>query len=399
MKQTARFTRFHLISLLLLGALVGASENPLVSLFGTGLLATGVFLCFSFFFLEMWKSKTLYRPIVSLVWPFALLGFVYLQTDIANESPGGSLSRMLQLVVVFSLMHFFYGAARNETKDLFPWYQSACKSMLVLFVLLEISENFLGFGLGFANDNAMGLWLAGVGVLAIKSGANRLAAFSFSVFAICSIYMTGSRTALGAFVGGALLYWAWPVVARRRSTFFAVPVALLVLAYLIVELLANGSASLLDANDISRELSQKNLLSGRDLLWPDVLAMVRQKPWFGWGGDMTGLTSVFEHSVSAHNFYLQILLQAGIVGLTAIVGLIFLVWSRFWALRGYAEIRVAAAAFVALLLSQNFEVTLLQNNLALSLPVWAFIAMSLAAKECRSKPCHLERVADVGSAK
>src|SRR5690606_5121720 len=114
-------------------------------------------------------------------------------------------------------------------------------------------------------------------------------------------------------------------------------------------------------------------LSGRNEVWPLVVELINQKPILGWGGgvDLKNLT-YFEYST--HNMYLQTALQIGYIGPILIFTFYYLFWMNLWKYRFCSNILGVNAIFLWLISIQNFEVTLLQNNLAMSVPAICLMA-------------------------
>ncbi len=74
-------------------------------------------------------------------------------------------------------------------------------------------------------------------------------------------------------------------------------------------------------------------LSGRDLLWPSFENAAAQSPWFGWGigaGNAVippeGRIAQLLHTWAAHNEYLRIEVEGGVIGETLLIAL-FVGWT------------------------------------------------------------------------
>ena len=127
-------------------------------------------------------------------------------------------------------------------------------------------------------------------------------------------------------------------------------------------------------NDIVRVYTNKNLLSGRNEVWPYVLNLIHQKPYLGWGGGVD-LNDLSPFNLSSHNFYLHTALQVGYSGVFLIFLFYFLLWNKIREISYLSTLDMinANALFIWLTTIQNFEVTLLQNNLAMSIPAICLI--------------------------
>ena len=66
-------------------------------------------------------------------------------------------------------------------------------------------------------------------------------------------------------------------------------------------------------NDISVAVTSKNLFSGRHEIWSAVMKSILEKPIFGYGLGVRA-KEVAETDLTAHNMYLQLILEFGIIG-------------------------------------------------------------------------------------
>jgi O-antigen ligase len=112
-------------------------------------------------------------------------------------------------------------------------------------------------------------------------------------------------------------------------------------------------------------------------MWAQLREYIEQRPLVGWG---TGVTpeDLTGNSLSAHNGYIQLWLQLGIVGLVLQVMLLvaLLVWLFK---RGNHVSRVALAVLLGMMVHEMWEVTLIQNNTALTILTWLVIAIGVSA--------------------
>jgi O-antigen ligase len=139
------------------------------------------------------------------------------------------------------------------------------------------------------------------------------------------LVLTGAR-APAAF---AVAVTGISLVSIRSSAFAARDRALLVLAGLAMApalLLLVGNLDQIRLFHVA--LNETSNLSGRDLLWPNFEDAAAQSRWFGWGigaGNAViprqGQVAQLLHTWAAHNEYLRIQVEGGVIGETLLIAL------------------------------------------------------------------------------
>ena len=178
-------------------------------------------------------------------------------------------------------------------------------------------------------------FLAGVCLAAIyaslielyREGESRTLLLLVANFLI--LVLTGARAPLAYAVvvtGLTLIFVRSPAFPGRRRI-----LALLLAACLVPPLviLANDLAAVRLFNVLSNEAGN---LSGRDLLWPAFEQAAKTSPWFGWGvgaGNAvippeSDLARLIQTS-AAHNEYLRVQVEGGLIGLGLLV-VLFVLW-------------------------------------------------------------------------
>jgi O-antigen ligase len=146
---------------------------------------------------------------------------------------------------------------------------------------------------------------------------------------IVILMLTGARAPLAyaaAVTGLSLITIRSNIfAARRRLLLLLSAVALLP----ILVSLAGGLGEMRLFNVIVNETGN---LSGRGLLWPSFEAVAAESPWFGWGvgaGNVVippdGRIAKILHTWAAHNEYLRIEVEGGVIGEALLIAL-FTAW-------------------------------------------------------------------------
>ena len=197
------------------------------------------------------------------------------------------------------------------------------------------------------------------------------------------LVLTGARApfAYAVLVGGVSLM-------SIRSTTFPVRdrVMLVLTALALLPALAVAAGNLDDVRLFNVVLNEAGNLSGRDLLWPMFEVAAGGSPWFGWGtgaGNAVippdGQIVKILHTWAAHNEYLRLNVEGGVVGEGLLIGL-FAAWVL---VRTRAspppERRIMRLAFLAL---AGHAAT---DNVLISTPACVLFAFS-AAVFARARP-------------
>ncbi|MFB9957699.1 O-antigen ligase family protein [Agromyces bracchium] len=132
-------------------------------------------------------------------------------------------------------------------------------------------------------------------------------------------------------------------------------------------------------NDITRivsETSGRRALSGRDWLWPAILSAVESSPLMGLGSGALP-RDIMQTDLSAHNYYLQLYLQIGLVGLAILTSLLLVVWRRLAFGRSPA-VQFGSALFLMFVAHNSTEVLMFQNGLIAAVPAWCAIGIAIS---------------------
>jgi exopolysaccharide production protein ExoQ len=244
----------------------------------------------------------------------------------------------------------------------------------------------------FTQKNACGRMMvlaSAVVLFGPRVTASRIASLFLFVFVLI---MSGSR---GAWMieGAVFALWLAMLVARRSGTRLRLVFA--VAAPIVAATLAAATAVLLPR--ILLFLGRDATLSGRTAIWTQVAHFIRQRPLFGHGYDafwrgMTGPSFQIDAAVHfivehAHNGFLEIGLELGLVGLALFLISWLLAWSRllpFWLDGDIAPIAFPLAMLVLIVLYDLDENTLLiYNGLFWPLYVATLASLEFAARDRR----------------
>ena len=175
---------------------------------------------------------------------------------------------------------------------------------------------------------AGGAWAFLNARLLVKDGRLRFLFPVGFVLLTTAMLMTGGRMGCVSWVFTGLVLG----LLRGPRHFFLVPVVLLVVVAgfpAVTERMLQGTGFGGEATDVSE------VTSDRDLIWPNVVQKIRESPIVGYGRlamIRTGLRSFWDEKFGhAHNAYLELLLDNGVIGLLLFVP--FYVYVLFCALK------------------------------------------------------------------
>lgn len=130
-------------------------------------------------------------------------------------------------------------------------------------------------------------------------------------------------------------------------------------------------------NDISFSLTGKNLFSGRHEIWNGVIRALVEKPLFGFGIG-THAPDIADTSSRAHNMYLQVVIETGLIGLAAFMFVLWAIWRLLnKRLNNTAAAKWSACFMLGILVYNEFEFTMMSNNYSIALFQWLIITIGI----------------------
>ena len=198
---------------------------------------------------------------------------------------------------------------------------------LLLIFLFQIPDltrfDWKNSFLGFTHIRHAGYYTAAVAGLAIgvmstsRSRGEWAFAFTCSSLAILIALWTGSRGAVlavvAAFIAGLIL-----VPAFRNLRGIGGGVSSLALAAAAASQLPVYHY-LMGASRMVSQTASGDVTTGRTVLWGMVIDAIRQQPLFGYGEGQQKVVATFFDIAQAHNFFLQVALAWGLVGLAGVL--------------------------------------------------------------------------------
>lgn len=211
-----------------------------------------------------------------------------------------------------------------------------------------------------------------------KKSVSRLS-LAFSVIAAISLVLVADARSVGVSIALIILTIVlWKTIVKSKLLYNLYFFSFLALNFFVVAIYPSIYKWSIypTLNQWSIQLTQKPLLTGRELIWERTFHKIMEAPLLGIHSSVTP-QDIFPTGLSAHNLYLQIGLQVGVIGILALLLFFFFIWRTFWHARYDKRVMLSAGFLIAIITHQSFEVTLTQNQYLVGLLQWMTIAFGL----------------------
>lgn len=314
--------------------------------------------------------------LLDIAWPaiwLILLLLIYALSSLfgANQDRGYVHTITLACTATVFLTFAIYGSAILSYK--WVWF------MVVVIVLIDL----VTVSLGSVNKNTEGgtlIYVISVACVAKlqRPDANpwRIAALFFGAGSIIALIIDHrglvvySLVFLIAFISASRMpkrsYWIAGIASSSAAVFATIWL------YLNID---RGSLARRFA-EVILEFSGRRIDNGREDLWLYILRATQENPIFGLGAGILP-RDILSTDLSGHNYYLQVYLQVGILGLAILVAFLLSVW---WILAKAttAAGRFGSAVFLMFVVENGVETLMFQNSTVVSVPAWIAIGMAIA---------------------
>ena len=291
--------------------------------------------------------------------------------------------RLIQLILIVNFFLLFSIIRYNE--NTFNYRRIfACLSIYIsiyYITMIKDINNLTNFKSIYANPNTLGIFsfLYFVLCLVIYHFNSRFISIMCSFLFALMVFLSGSRTNLIALIifGGINVFYK--VISKNKFIWntFILLVCIFIIAFTCIYPNLDKFSFYDSLSRITFNLTGKNLYSGRNILWRSTIELIKQKPFWGYGTGIQ-LSDFIDVGLSAHNLYIQITLQNGIIGLCIFIIFIILIWNLLYCTIKDGLIKLGASFFVSALILNVFEITLIQNNLSAAIIQWFIISMGVS---------------------
>ena len=248
--------------------------------------------------------------------------------------------------------------------DFFSWYPYALVKGLMACFECAIYVNFVSivfyypggmYGTAYyflGNRNGFILYVLPLLLLSLlyhRMTGKIMRAYTASVVGVLSILVVWSATSVLSLLTFAIVLFLCKVL-KKQVTFYKIFYATMAANILVVQVRLMDKIAWI-ANFIEASLSRTLTLTGRTFIWDGAYAMIAKSPLIGYGVGVRidGLIIDGRTVPHAHNFWLQCLLEGGIIGLVLFLSLNLAIGKRLSKYPGECNIyctSVLAALYV-----------------------------------------------------
>ena len=310
---------------------------------------------------------------------FVIILFLFFGVLSFNNFTFQSFTQIIQFLLI-------YATLSRVGNDLVTKKYSIFYIYAYIFVISSalLFDLFFDLKLFFTNSNSYGV--VGFCLVALNVKLfNYLkwkgwASFLFCVFpGILLIFFSYSRASMAAF--SVMLYWI--IISRLfKSLSFRVVFSLPVFLVPLVILYFAVNGLCVDISDFLPVVGDKSPFSGRDLIWQEIASVVSDHFWTGFGmGSLPGgiLEGDYE-GLSAHNGFMQIFYQMGLIGVFLLMLLCITV---FYTASHKLNEQVSAAVLLGAFVHELFEVALIQNYFGVGFFIWLLVVLKTSDKHSK----------------
>lgn len=294
---------------------------------------------------------------------------------IINSMSIYSLERLFQLLLCFIVLL----SCTNHQWNKFDirYLKSNIYFLVLIMIFFKLLNGSLNENL-FTNRNAMGGTLMSViPLIFLCNKKMKPIDILFLIIVIVFLIISDNRSVWISILIFFCGLYIFPKFNQKGINYKAIFIIMLIICISIPQLyvLLWNSSVRTTLNELSYKYFNKNFFSGRQLIWSQLLPYIYQRKWIGYGFSVT-LSMFFEETRSAHNWYLQTILQMGIIGMIIICYLLKKIWDVLYQFKSKNVITLAF--MLGILVWQSFEVTLTQNNLPTGIIVWMILGFGLS---------------------
>lgn len=364
----AKIVVFFLMYVFIFFSFLKIVDNSFLNSLGDILLIISVFI--SIFYVKNKPSK----KIIITFLPLLLLSILYFLSSFLSVNFGLSIQRGFIIFFTVILMLVFYDLGRQDEDNLLL-------TLIKLFLILNVGAIFLSFFYNpqfvefrgfFLNSNSFGLFsaLLFLSLFALVGGKSKFLIFILGLF---FLGISTSRTALISFLIAVFLILGSNIILKNKFIYLFIFIFIALMSFVNIYIMIFSDLSYY--NEVVLQYTGKNLLSGRNEIWQFLIPYIQQKPLLGWGGGVN-IDDISYFSYSAHNAYIQYIIQVGLLGLSFIFLFFGLIWMYIIDNKNIYS-RYCLGFVFWIFFVQNFEITFLQNNIALSLPILILLSYFL----------------------
>lgn len=359
-------------------------------------------LMFPMFLISSFNSNSLELKILgvlSILFLFGISALLLFRHLLLEKSINVNIFKLIipiLLLSIFFTLSYFVDPNSTGAGNLFKFFGAMCLFLFFSYIewtKIRIKITFLFSILmlvimPFFTDLAFsGPHYAFILFFVLMSNTNTILKFIISIICLYIIYLTDARAVLLLVFGAAITYLLWNLISKNRVFFYAyfIGVITITMSFIFIYPRLIYFQWFQSLNLWAIKVTGARLNSGRDIIWAQLTDAILLKPFLGYGlGAST--KDVIDANLSAHNLYIQIAFQSGLIALFLFIALTFTIWSIYYISRKERITRLSASFFVGILIYSSFEVILIQNKMDTATMFWLIISIGISMSIHRRKP-------------
>ncbi|WP_375103852.1 O-antigen ligase family protein [Paenibacillus sp. RS8] len=260
-----------------------------------------------------------------------------------------------------------------EVLELIIHYMSFfSKLLLLLNIFFSLSLNFIWV----SSTSFLFLFLY---FIYVDKHTKKITKVIYSIIWLLNAILDESRTFILLFPVFVFLIFSWNKITKfklRYNIIFIFITSLLFLIPIFYIYLSHSKYALI-LNQYALEYTDSRFFSGRDSIWSNLLTYYYDHNLFFGGGHHVTPYYVYGHNISSHNTFISILITTGIIGSILFILFARNIWNSYLLYKNNKVIKYSAIFFIVLLLKQSSELSLIGNNVSVSIISWLVIAFGL----------------------
>lgn len=276
---------------------------------------------------------------------------------------------------------FLTFAAYGSTLFSLSWFPSAALAVVSIDIIVIVASGF-----SKNKTSAAILYVSALAVMCViyrSRSSGWIAAIGFAALCASLALWFDARFMIGCSAVFFIMFIAASRFSAKVYWVLGLVVALIVVPLVIwffLNVERGGLARQLGQS--IAEMSGRRANSGRDVLFPYLLEATQESPVVGLGAG-TLPRNIISTGFSAHNYYIQLYLQLGILGLAVLVTFLLTVWTLLARGRSAAG-KFGSALFIMFTVHNATEVIMFQNAAVMAVPAWCAVGLAYAITQQES---------------
>lgn len=355
-------------------------RSDLQSIIFLGDISTSVTFAGMFVYLiRSWIDRPAYEVSLNKIYLAFILFVVFFFISFLNSDYMNSLEFINLLLLFFYILGSVRMTWRPEHLKIAGYVFSVA---IIFFFIHWVYSGFpmSGFKSVFRNENYFGVLtfcMLYFNMLAIKYGENK-ERLLFVVVTLMNLLLMLTTSARSILIALAVIVFAWIILKSFRKHFYKLFYIVMFGNLLFVGLYVGIKDTFIGKalNDLSVSIFNKNLFSGRNDIWASVIQVILEKPWFGHGAGIRAF-EIAATEKTAHNMYLQVLLELGLFGFILFILLLGSIWYVLNKRLQFFVTKWSACFMLGILVYNTFELTLMQNNYSIAAFQWLIMTIGI----------------------